>query len=93
MALVRGIPAGVQRPRTFYGVQDVTRSRKTIDGVYPDRDYNLDEIEFLSALECWKKKYKRKFPSSCDVLAIIISLGYRKVYASELLPPPRSIVT
>ncbi len=71
----------------------MARSKSTANGVGTDREYSLDEVEFLHAVERWKKQCKRRFPSVCELLAIAVSLGYRKVKPATDLPRPRSIST
>ena len=40
--------------------------------------YEDDEFEFMMALEKFKKETKRRFPSCCDVLYVLKTLGYAK---------------
>jgi len=47
--------------------------------VWTGLDYSDDEIEFLKAMDCYKKSHP--FPTCCEILAIAKSLGYRKVEA------------
>lgn len=42
-------------------------------------DYTADEIEFLRAMERYRRERRRPFPTCCEVLAILRSLGYRRV--------------
>jgi hypothetical protein len=44
-----------------------------------DPQYSDDELDFLKAVEVWKKKSRKAFPTCCDYLAIAKELGYRKV--------------
>lgn len=41
--------------------------------------YDDDELEFLKAVEKWKRDNRRQYPSCTDILGIAYSLGYRKV--------------
>lgn len=45
---------------------------------FPGCDYTADEIEFMRAIEEFKRRERRKFPSWCEVLAVLMALGYRK---------------
>jgi hypothetical protein len=49
-------------------------------------EYTEEEILFFRAVEQYKKKYKRLFPSLREVLAIARSLGYRRVAEQQPLP-------
>lgn len=53
------------------------------------KDY---ETEFVKAVDKYKSKYKRSFPTLREYLAILISLGYRKVETSTDLPVPMVII-
>jgi hypothetical protein len=37
------------------------------------------EREFMVALDRYKRSHHRPFPTCCEVLAVLKSLGYRKV--------------
>ncbi len=59
--------------------QPKTRSRTDSASVITSlKEYSDDEFEFLKAVEAWKKRTKRPFPSCTECLAIARSLGYRK---------------
>jgi hypothetical protein len=58
----------------------------TDDGPHrPDHVFTDDEVEFLSAVEAYKKDNRRPFPSWCEILRVLRSLGYRKVQPAD--PP------
>lgn len=42
-------------------------------------EYTADEREFMLAMERYKRENHRPFPSCCEVLQVLASLGYRKV--------------
>lgn len=42
-------------------------------------EYTQDEVEFILAVERWKKEHDIRFPSYSDILRIAKSLGYRRV--------------
>jgi hypothetical protein len=44
---------------------------------YPGSEYTADEIEFLKAMELYRRK--RPFPTWTEVLKVLKKLGYRKV--------------
>jgi len=53
--------------------------RRQIDPTTCERDYSGDEIEFMKAMDEYKRKSGRQFPTWSEVLEVIRSLGYRKV--------------
>jgi hypothetical protein len=48
---------------------------------YPGSEYDADEIEFLMAMELYRRK--RPFPTWTEVLKVLKSLGYRKVEPAQ----------
>jgi hypothetical protein len=54
-----------------------TRRRK-IDPTTCDRDYGSDELEFMRALEQYKRSSGRTFPTCSEVLEVLKSLGYTR---------------
>jgi hypothetical protein len=42
-------------------------------------DYTPDEIEFMAAMENYKREHRRPYPDFREVLAVAESLGYRRV--------------
>jgi len=47
-----------------------------------------EQFEFLMAIDEYKKKNSRSFPTWTEVLEVIKALGYRKVAAPQSLNPP-----
>ncbi len=52
--------------------------RRQIDPTTCERDYTHDEIEFMSALEAYKRSSGRMFPTCSEILEVIRGLGYEK---------------
>ena len=52
--------------------------RRQIDPTTCERDYTTDEIEFMSAIEQYKRLNGRMFPTCSEVLEVLKSLGYEK---------------
>lgn len=42
-------------------------------------DYAADEVEFMKAVERYKREHRRPFPTTREILAIVVGLGYKKV--------------
>jgi hypothetical protein len=60
--------------------QKVNR-RRQIDPTTCERDYTEQEVEFMNALDDYKRKSGRMFPTCSEVLEVIHSLGYVKLGA------------
>jgi hypothetical protein len=52
--------------------------RRQIDPTTCERDYTSDEIEFMAAIDEYKRRNGRMFPTCSEVLEVIKSLGYEK---------------
>jgi len=52
--------------------------RRMIDPTTCDRDYAADEIEFMQALDRYKRSSGRMFPTCSEVLEVVRSLGYQR---------------
>lgn len=53
--------------------------RKQVDPTTCERDYRDDEVEFMRAMDDYKRHSGRPFPTWSEVLEVVVSLGYRKV--------------
>lgn len=52
--------------------------RRQIDPTTCERDYTGDEVEFMNALDAYKRRAGRMFPTCSEVLEVIRDLGYVK---------------
>lgn len=52
--------------------------RRLIDPTTCERDYGADELEFMQALDRYKRASGRMFPTCSEVLEVVRSLGYAK---------------
>ena len=59
--------------------------RRQIDPTTCERDYSGDEVEFMKALEQYKRSSGRQFPTCSEILEVIRGLGYAKqaIHAPE----------
>ena len=73
---VHSAPVAVER-RTLERRAKVSR-RRQIDPTTCERDYSPDEIEFMGAIDEYKRCSGRMFPTCSEVLEVIKSLGYVK---------------
>jgi hypothetical protein len=55
--------------------------RRMVDPTTCERDYSTEEIEFMNAIDVYKRRSGRPFPTWSEVLEVVRSLGYRKVEA------------
>lgn len=53
--------------------------RKQVDPTTCERDYRAEEVEFMRAMDDYKRRSGRQFPTWSEVLEVFHSLGYRKV--------------
>ena len=54
----------------------VVERRRLIDPTTCERDYSGDEVEFMRAMDDYKRKSGRMFPTWSEVLEVVRSLGY-----------------
>ncbi len=50
--------------------------RRQIDPTTCERDYTADEIEFMQALDAYKRANGRMFPTCSEILEVIRDMGY-----------------
>jgi hypothetical protein len=53
--------------------------RRQIDPTTCERDYTPDQVDFMKAMDLYKRRSGRQFPTWSEVLEVIEHLGYRKV--------------
>lgn len=76
-------PVAVER-RQLERREKVNR-RRQIDPTTCERDYSLDEVEFMNAMDQYKRTSGRMFPTCSEVLEVIRGLGYTK--PGMIVPP------
>ena len=67
--------------RAGTGQTAVRERRRLIDPTTCERDYAADEIEFMQAIERYKRTSGRMFPTCSEVLEVVRSLGYVRAAA------------
>jgi hypothetical protein len=67
-----------ENARRAGNARNASGRRRLIDPTTCDRNYTCAELEFLNAIEEYKRRSARKFPTWSEVLEIIRDLGYRK---------------
>lgn len=58
--------------------------RRHIDPTTCERDYNEQEIEFMRAMDDYKRAAGRQFPTCSEVLEVIRSLGYVQLSDAQI---------
>ncbi|MFM7244475.1 MAG: hypothetical protein ACKO40_09940 [Planctomycetaceae bacterium] len=77
--------AAVKSPRFANTASTIDRSasrharRRMIDPTTCERDYGPEELEFMQALDRYKRTSGRMFPTCSEVLEVLRSLGYERV--------------
>jgi hypothetical protein len=56
--------------------------RRQIDPTTCERDYSMEEVEFMNAMDDYKRKNGRMFPTCSEILEVIRSLGYVQISAA-----------
>ncbi len=69
-------PAHAELPKAERRVK-VPR-RRQIDPTTCEREYTPEEIEFMHAMDAYKRSSGRMFPTCSEVLEVIRNLGYEK---------------
>src|SRR5262245_11136057 len=72
--------------RTVERRQKVER-RRQIDPTTCERDYTPAEIEFMTAMDKYRRESGRPFPTWSEVLEVVIALGYQKIERPADAPP------
>jgi hypothetical protein len=80
----KNIPVAVERRDCERRVK--VNRRRQIDPTTCERDYTLAEIEFMSAVEQYKRTSGRMFPTCSEILEVLQKLGYEKCIA-PVVPP------
>jgi hypothetical protein len=60
--------------------------RRQVDPTTCERDYTSEEIDFMRAMDLYKRVSRRQFPTWSEVLEVLRAIGYRKV--AEPVPIP-----
>jgi hypothetical protein len=72
---------GAGRARSV--VMPVVKRRLKASCSAPGATYDGDELEFLRAMDAYKRRTGRQFPACSEVLGVLKGLGYRKVEVGD----------
>jgi hypothetical protein len=64
--------------------RQVSGRRRFVDPTTCDREYSDAEMEFMMAMNNYKKQSGRMFPTWSEVLEVLKGLGYEKVPTTDL---------
>ena len=59
--------------------------RRQIDPTTCEREYTIEEVEFMNALSEYKRNSGRMFPTCSEILEVLKGLGYEKVAQTAAL--------
>jgi hypothetical protein len=65
------------------GERRKVQRRRQIDPTTCERDYTDEEIEFMQALDAYKRASGRMFPTCSEILEVIRDMGYVRVSTEE----------
>jgi len=82
----RQIPVALDRRSGKERRDERGERRRQIDPTTCERDYTNDEIEFMKAMDQYKRDNRRPFPTWSEVLEVMRALGYRKVAEQSQMP-------
>ena len=64
--------------------------RRQIDPTTCERDYSELEVEFMQAMDEYKRSSGRMFPTCSEILEVLTHLGYRKVAEPQAIYEPQA---
>jgi hypothetical protein len=82
----RQIPVALERRSGKERRDQQGERRRQIDPTTCEREYSIEEIEFMKAMDQYKRENRRPFPTWSEVLEVLSALGYRKVANPSLMP-------
>ena len=71
-------PRAVARATRASGARHRTGRRNLVDPTTCERDYAAAELEFMGAMQEYKQRSGRMFPTWSEVLEVLVGLGYEK---------------
>src|SRR5262249_48692782 len=82
----RQIPVAMERRTGKDRRDEKGERRRQIDPTTCERDYTNEEIEFMKAMDQYKRDNRRPFPTWSEVLEVMRAFGYRKSGAQTQMP-------
>jgi hypothetical protein len=81
----KSVPVAVER-RSGSERRNQGERRRQIDPTTCERDYTDEEIQFMKAMDQYKRDNRRPFPTWSEVLEVLLALGYRRVAEPGAMP-------
>jgi hypothetical protein len=78
------VPVAVERRTGTSSERRKTPRRRQIDPTTCERDYSGDEIEFMQAMDAYKRANGRMFPTCSEILEVIRAMGYVRVTPAQV---------
>lgn len=66
--------------------EDGASRRRMVDPTTCEKEYGEEEMEFMLAMDQYKRANRRPFPTWSEVLEVLKALGYRKVGSPTAIP-------
>ena len=66
------------------------KRRRQIDPTTCEREYSAAEVEFMQAMDEYKRASGRMFPTCSEILEVLCNMGYRKVADAQEIYNPES---
>jgi hypothetical protein len=67
------------------------KRRRQIDPTTCEREYSELEIEFMHAMDEYKRASGRMFPTCSEILEVLMKLGYRKTAEPQTIYDPNEV--
>ncbi len=64
------------------------KRRRQIDPTTCEREYSEMEIEFMHAMDEYKRASGRMFPTCSEILEVLMKIGYRKIADAQTIYDP-----
>jgi hypothetical protein len=77
VAVTEVVATDVEEERRIAPRRKVER-RRQIDPTTCERDYTDEEIEFMRAMDDYKRRAGRQFPTWSEVLEVLKGMGYKR---------------
>jgi hypothetical protein len=73
------LPCSSRRAAAAAAAGRASSRRRHVDPTTCERDYGPEELEFMQAVEQYKRRSGRPFPTCSELLEVVRSLGYVRV--------------
>lgn len=73
------LPRSSRRAAAAAAAGRASSRRRHVDPTTCERDYGPEELEFMQAVEQYKRRNGRPFPTCSELLEVVRALGYVRV--------------